>query len=55
MNQAFPMMLVIRNSTGEVCWMEVREWLKNATNNGRKQVRSIVFDGNRFDVMSVRR
>ena len=28
MAQAFPVMLVIRNSEGEVRWMEVRDWLK---------------------------
>jgi len=28
--QAFPMLLVICNSEGEVRWMEVRDWLKPA-------------------------
>jgi len=55
MDQAFPVMLVIRNSKGEIRWMEVRDWLKNATDSGRKKVRQIVFEGQRFDVMSVRR
>ena len=55
MDQAFPVMLVIRNSKGEIRWMEVRDWLKNATDSGRKKVRQIVFEGERFDVMSVRR
>ena len=55
MDQAFPVMLVIRNSEGEIRWMEVRDWLKKATNNGKKSVRQIVFEGQRFDVMSVRR
>lgn len=55
MDQAFPVMLVIRNSKGEIRWMEVREWLKNATDNGKKAVKQIVFKGERFDVMSVRR
>jgi small GTP-binding protein len=55
MNQAFPVLLVIRNSEGEVRWMEVRDWLKRATDNGTKPVRQIVFEGERFDVMSVRR
>jgi hypothetical protein len=30
-------------------------WLKRATDNGEKPVRQIVFEGERFDVMSVRR
>lgn len=54
MTQAFPVLLVIRNSEGEVRWMEVREWLKRASRNGEKSVNQIVFAGERFDVMSVR-
>ncbi|MBI5522402.1 MAG: TIR domain-containing protein [Desulfarculus sp.] len=53
--QAFPVMLVIRNSKGEIRWMEVRDWLKAASDNGKKTVRQIVFEGKRFDVMAVRR
>jgi hypothetical protein len=53
--QAFPVMLVIRTSGGGVRWMEVRSWLKHASNNGQKLVKQIVFEGERFDVMSVRR
>jgi small GTP-binding protein len=55
MAQAFPVVLIIRNSDGEVRWMEVRDWLKSATENGKKPVKEIVFEGERFDVMSVRR
>lgn len=55
MSQAFPVLLVIRNSDGEVRWMEVRDWLKRASDNGKKPVKQIVFEGERFDVMSVRR
>ncbi|HEY0172638.1 MAG TPA: DUF4365 domain-containing protein, partial [Pyrinomonadaceae bacterium] len=55
MEQAFPVLLVVRNSEGEVRWMEVRDWLKRASENGGKAVRQIVFQGERFDVMSVRR
>jgi hypothetical protein len=53
--QEFPVMLVIRNSEGEVRWMEVRDWLKRESENGRKSVRQIIFEGERLDVMSVRR
>lgn len=52
--QPFPVLLVIRTSDGEVRWMEIREYLKRQTNNGKKPVNQIVFDGERFDVMSVR-
>lgn len=55
MAQAFPVLLVIRNSEGEVRWMEVRDCLKRASDNGRKPVKQIAFEGERFDVMSVRR
>jgi Domain of unknown function (DUF4365) len=53
--QQFPVMLVIRNSEGEIRWMEVRDWLKRESDHGKKPVKQIVFDGERFDVMSVRR
>ena len=52
--QAFPVLLVIRTSDGTIRWMEVRDWLKEASDNGKKAVRQIVFEGERFDVMSVR-
>ena len=55
MAQAFPVLLVIRTSNGEVRWMEVRDWLKRATGEGQALVRHIEFKGERFDVMSVRR
>ncbi|HEX4965815.1 MAG TPA: TIR domain-containing protein [Thermoanaerobaculia bacterium] len=55
MAQKFPVLLVIRNSEGEVRWMEVRDWLKRASEDGKKPVKQIVFEGERFDVMSVRR
>lgn len=55
MAQAFPVMLVIRTLEGEVRWMEVREWLKHASGTSKNPVKQIVFEGARFDVMSVRR
>jgi small GTP-binding protein len=55
MGQAFPVLLVVRNAGGEVRWMEVRERLKRESDDGRKPVRQLVFEGERFDVMSVRR
>ena len=54
MAQAFPVLLVIRNSEGEVRWMEVHDRLKQASDDGKKPVKQIVFKGDRFDVMSVR-
>jgi len=55
MAQAFPVMLLIRTSEGEVRWMEVRELLKPNGGKGKKTVKEIVFKGERFDVMSLRR
>lgn len=55
MAQQFPVLLVIRNSEGEIRWMEVRDWLRRESDNGKKLVKQIVFQGERFDVMSVRR
>ena len=55
MEQAFPVLLVIRDSEGEVRWMEVRDWLRRASDNGSRPVKQILFEGERFDVMSVRR
>ena len=55
MNHTEPVMLLIRNSKGDIQWIDIREELLRVTNNGEKQVRQIVFDGKRFDVMSVRR
>jgi hypothetical protein len=53
--QAFPVLLVIRTSDGEARWMQIRDYLKRISDNGKKVVRQIVFAGERFDVMSVRR
>jgi small GTP-binding protein len=53
--QAFPVLLVIRNAKGEVRWMEVRNYLQRESDGGKKTVKQIVFAGERFDVMSVRR
>jgi hypothetical protein len=52
--QAYPVMLVIRTSDGEIRWMDVAACLKRASAGG-KAVRQIVFEGERLDVMSVRR
>jgi len=55
MEQAFPVMLVIRDSEGEVRWMEIRDWLRKASDNGTKKVSQIEFKAERFDVMSILR
>ena len=52
--QATAVMLVIRMSDGEIRWMDVSAYLKRES-AGEKTVKQIVFTGERFDVMSVRR
>ena len=47
-------MLVIRTSDGEIRWMDVSAYLKRESAR-RETVKQIVFEGERFDVMSVRR
>jgi uncharacterized Zn finger protein (UPF0148 family) len=53
-SQAYAVMLVIRTSDGEIRWMDVSAYLKRESVGG-KPVKQIVFDGERMDVMSVRR
>ncbi|MGH8568752.1 MAG: hypothetical protein ACREXU_12235, partial [Gammaproteobacteria bacterium] len=52
--QAYAVMLVIRTSDGEIRWMDVSAYLKRASAGG-KTMKQIAFEGERFDVMSVRR
>ena len=52
--QAYTVMLAIRTSDGEIRWMDVTEYLRRESTGG-KTVKQIIFDGERFDVMSVRR
>jgi len=47
--------LVTQESEGEVHLMEARDWLMRASDNGRKPMEQIVFKGEQFDVMGVRR
>jgi len=50
--QAYSVMLVIRTSNGEIRWMDVSAYLKRESSSGR-EVKQVVFTGERFDVMSV--
>jgi hypothetical protein len=45
-------MLVIRTSDGEIRWMDVSAYLRRESAGGRA-VKQIVFDGERFDAVSV--
>jgi hypothetical protein len=55
MAREFPVLLAIRDSEGGARWMEVRDWLKRASDDGKKTLKKIVLNGDRFDVISVRR
>ena len=48
-------MLVIRTSNGEIRWMDVSAYLKEASQDGQNSVTQIVFEGERFDAASVHR
>jgi hypothetical protein len=50
--QAYAVMLVIRASDGEIRWMDVSTYLKSRSAGGRK-VRQVIFEGERFDALSV--
>src|SRR5262249_144014 len=52
---AYPVLLMLRTLEGEIRWMDVSDYLKRASDNGKNLVSQIVFAGERFDVMSVRR
>jgi len=52
--QAYTVMLVIRTSDGGIRWMDVSAQLKRES-AGSKPVRQVVFEGERFDALSVRR
>ena len=55
MAQEFPVLLVIRDSQGEILWMEIRDWLKRGSVDGTKPVNHGAFEDERLDAMSVRR
>jgi small GTP-binding protein len=55
MSQSFPVILLARNPEGEVRWMEVSDWLKRVSGKRQKRLKQMVLEGERFDVMSVRR
>jgi hypothetical protein len=52
--QAYPVMLVIRTSAGVIRWMDVSDYLR-CDSRTVPYPTQIVFEGERLDVMSVRR
>ncbi len=68
LKQDYPVLLVIgtfpdssdglsgsKDRFADIRWMEVGEPLRRQSDNGRKPVKQIVFEGERLDIMSVRR
>jgi hypothetical protein len=53
MREAYPVFLVIANSRGEVRWMEIRDYLKRESDNGKSPLCQLVFSGEAFDVESI--
>jgi hypothetical protein len=53
MNQKVPVMLVIRESSGQIRWMEIRDYLKEKRRSNMKNVNHIVFNGEPFNTSSV--
>ncbi|MEM5406199.1 DUF4365 domain-containing protein [Paraburkholderia unamae] len=51
-NQIAPVMLVVRESNGEIRWMEIRDFLKKKRAKG-KTVKQFEFRGERFDTASL--
>jgi WD40 repeat protein len=47
---AYPVMLVIRTSNGDIRWMDVSDYLKREA-----AAKQVVFEGERFDALNVRR
>ena len=52
-DQQFPVLLVIRDSSGAIEWMEIREHLRQQRASGDWPARQIDFKGQRFDVTTI--
>jgi hypothetical protein len=52
--QAYPVMLVIRTSDGDIRWMNVTEYLQDKSSGGIRP-KQVEFTGERFDVASLLR
>ena len=46
-------MLVIRTASGEIRWMNVTDYLRHSSEDGKKTVKQIVFEGEPFTALSV--
>lgn len=51
--QAYPVMLVMRNSAGEIRWMDISAYLRRASSSDLP-IAQVIFDGERLDVASIR-
>ncbi|MEZ6114894.1 MAG: DUF4365 domain-containing protein, partial [Pirellulaceae bacterium] len=53
--QAYPVMLVIRDERGTIRWMNVTEYLRAESQNRTGPVTQIIFDGHPFTALSIRK
>ena len=53
--QAYPVMLVIRTSDGLIQWMNVSEYLKRESKGGKLSVKRVVYEGEPFTSLSLRK
>ena len=53
--QAYPVMLVIRNSDGTIRWMDISSYLRSESTRAKTPLTHILFDGEPFTALSVRR
>lgn len=53
--QAYPVMLVVRNSKGEIRWMNVSDYLQKENNMNGKPITQIIFKGEPFNAASIHR
>lgn len=53
--QAYPVMLVVRNSKGEIRWMNVSDYLKKESDRDDKPLTQIIFKGEPFNAAGIHR
>lgn len=54
-SQAYPVMLVIRTSNGDIRWMNVSKYLEDHSRGIRTQIKEIKFEGEPFTALNVQR
>ena len=55
LEQAYPVMLVLRTSDGEIRWMNVTKYLEEKNKNRETPIKSIIFNGKPFTALNLLR